>query len=161
MRHRLAEAKAVAEEHRSEQVDADVAVPELEPGLLTKASEHRLRVEGVVANAEARRLIEDTGQPVQDGVDIRADQQTPELVVVSGVGDNREVTRRQLFRKPEGRTSSCPDPGPAPRSPSPSTTTTGTRLVLPITSSAAAASSSATATTVACNGMPKSSGCPR
>ena len=70
MRHRFAQAQPLTEQHRPEQMDADVPVAELEPRLLTEAPQHRLRVKGVVANAEPGRLVEDAREPVEDRIDI-------------------------------------------------------------------------------------------
>ncbi len=109
MGHRLGETHAAAQERGSEQVDADVAVSELKPGLLAEAAKHRLSVKRVVAHTESRRVVEDAGEPVEDRIDVGAHQQTPELLVVGGVDDDREVRGRQHGGE-SGRQPGSPGP---------------------------------------------------
>ena len=90
---------------------ADVPVAELEPRLLSEEPEHRLRVKRVVSHAESGHVVEDTGEAVEDRIDVGTDQETPELLVIAGVGHDRKVVRRQDGRQPRGKPSA---PG-APR----------------------------------------------
>lgn len=48
-------------------------------------------MERVVVDAVARSLVEDTGQAVDDRVDIGADEKPPELVVIRCIGDDGEL----------------------------------------------------------------------
>ena len=167
----LGEGRAAAKHLRAQHVRGEVSVPDSKPGLLAHRAQRVESVERLVLLTVAGCLVEHAGQAVDDRVDVRGDQESPELVIVGGVGDHREIAagkhrieaRGQLRSagaardddylqrnrsSPAGRTTSRP----APVSPTPSnprTTTTGARLVLPITRPAAAARSSATASTVA------------
>src|SRR5487761_1182711 len=156
----------------------EVHVADSKPGRLPQPLKRLERYERVALEPVAGLVIESTGEPVDGSVEVRAHEQAPELVVVSGVGNHRELTswqhRLQARREhgpsgasgeddhphrnrshAAGRISSLPRP--LPSSSRPRTTTTGVRSVFPITRPAAAATSSATASTVACSSLPASS----
>src|SRR5216683_4961179 len=177
------EGRAAAQHLRAQDVCSEVFVSDAEPGLLAHLAQRVKRVERLVLLSVAGSLVEHTREPVDDRVDVRADQQPPELVIVGRVGDHGEIaggkdhikSRGQLCpagaagddrdlqqnrSSPAGRTTSRPAPG-SPTPSNPRITTTGARLVLPITRPAAAARSSATASTVAWRLLPSSSKVPR
>ena len=47
----------------------------------------------VVAHAESGCVVEEPGEPVENRVDVGADQEAPELLVVGGVGHDGQVLR--------------------------------------------------------------------
>src|SRR5207237_10246157 len=153
------------------------------PRRLAQARERINNLEGLPRLTVAGLLVENARQPVDHSVDVGANEQPPEFLVVAGICDHRQVTRpqhgveargqlrpsrpprqaRDLQRNrssPAGRIMSLPVPWPPPPS-KPRTTTTGVRAVLPMTIPAAAARSSATASTVAWRSLPSSSAVPR
>src|SRR5579864_2221426 len=182
LQRRLGQRAALAEELGPQDVRAEVRVADAKPDRLTGPRQRVEHMERVVLQPIARFLVEHAREPVDDRVDVGTHEQTPELIVVGGVRDHREIrgaeqrlhTRGQartarpageddaLQRKRSsaaGRISSRPVP--APSSCRPRTITAGVRSVLPITTPAAEARSSEMASTVACSGRPASSRLPR
>jgi hypothetical protein len=51
--------------------------------------------EGVARHSEAGLFVEQARQPVEDRVGVGADVESPELLIVGRVRDNRKVARRQ------------------------------------------------------------------
>src|ERR1700677_2729200 len=70
-----------------------VTVAEIEPGLAVVASQGFERVEALALEAPAVGLVDDAAQRIGDGIDIRRDVESKELLVVTGVHDYREAAR--------------------------------------------------------------------
>ena len=71
-------------------VRRDVRIAELEPGLPPEPGECRLHDMRVVADAPALRLVDETGERVEDGVDVGRDVQAMEGRVVGHIHDRRD-----------------------------------------------------------------------
>src|SRR5437868_2717215 len=160
----------------------EVLVADAKPCRVADFGERVEDPEGVALDAIPRLVVEHACEAVDDRVDVRTDQESPELIVVRGVGDDSQFMARPYGldpcgqRRPTSASGQDDDlqrnrssaagrmrsrPEPVPSSSSPRTITTGVRSVLPITSPALEAMSSATASTVACSGWPASSRVPR
>ena len=158
----LGESHATVHEPAAEQVQPDVHVAEREPCRLAEPVQHGECVEGVVGDTEPRALVEHARESIQDRIDVRAHQETPEFVVVCRVRDDGQLTRREQPREAGSelgaagapgeqreshrkrsssrrRMSSCPLPERLAHGSRPRTITAGTRRVFPMTSPAAAA----------------------
>ena len=79
---------------RAQQVRGQVAIADAKPGRLAQPFKRLQRVERVPGLAVAGGGVEHSREAVNGRVDIRADEQTPELVVVSSVRDHGELTGR-------------------------------------------------------------------
>src|SRR5438105_1718052 len=179
---RLGEGLASPQQLRAQQMRGEILVADAKPRGLPGMGEAFEHPEGVAFDSVAGRVVEYACEPVDHRVDVGTDQQAPELIVVGGVGDDGQLVFRRnrlnsrgkrgtacasrqhddLHRNRSsagGRMRSRPDPLPLKRSPRASTA--GVRSVFPITRPALDATSSATASTVACRGLPWSSGVPR
>ena len=72
-------------------MSGEILVAQPKPGRLAEPRQRIEHVEGLVALSESCFVVEDPGQSVDDRVNVRTDQQSPELVVIGGVGDDRQV----------------------------------------------------------------------
>ena len=90
---RLAEGRAVAQQLGAEQVGGEVAVAEAEPGVGAVAGERVDGGEGLAGEAPAGLGVLGAGQGVGDGVEVGADVEAVEPVVVAGVDDDGDVGR--------------------------------------------------------------------
>src|SRR5438552_2605905 len=79
----------------AEDVGGEVAVTELEPRRLAVALEQVQGLKAFRVQSPAQVTIDEARQGVEHGVDIGADVEAPELLVVPGVADNGERCRRE------------------------------------------------------------------
>ena len=82
------------------QVQPEVPVAELEPGLRAEAGRRLARVPALAGPAPAALLVEHAGEGVEDRVEVRRDMQADDLEVVADVADNGHV--RGVDRLGEG-----------------------------------------------------------
>ena len=66
----------------------EIFVTDPKPCRLTHLLERGEQMERVAVHAVSRFVVEDAGKAVDDGIDVGTDEQTPELVVVSRIGDH-------------------------------------------------------------------------
>ncbi len=142
-------AAAAVQHLRAQDVGGKVAVANAKPCRLAQPAQSFQGRERVPSLPVPHRFVEHAGKAVDRRIHIRAHQQPPELVVISRVGDDREVARcKQLLEagcdlgaaraagqnyhlhrntsSAAGRTRSRPWPSPV--SSRPRMTTTGVRL---------------------------------
>src|SRR3712207_1510081 len=86
-----------AQPRGAQNVGREVPVTQLEPGVLAVAGEHLQGVERLVPYPPAGIGVCDPGQGVHDRVQVGADAQSPEVEVVGGVHDHRELPRSERF----------------------------------------------------------------
>ena len=97
---------------RAHEVEADVAVAELEPGLVVAELLRRLeRVPGLAAPAPAALLVVHVGERVEQAVEVRRDVQAEHLGVVADVADHGHLARRPT-RSTRPRTKRAPPTPP-------------------------------------------------
>jgi len=82
-----------AQQRGAEDVGGQVAVAEAEPGLAAQQAQGLQAVEGVAPVAPAAGLVDQAGQGVGDDVQVRADVEAEELVVIAGIDDDRHLLR--------------------------------------------------------------------
>jgi hypothetical protein len=79
-----------AQEPRTDEVQADVAVPEREPALASQGPGARKRVVRLVADPPAALLVEQAGERVEHRVEIRGHVEAEDLHVVADVPHGRD-----------------------------------------------------------------------
>src|ERR1700694_5256803 len=72
-------------------MSGEVLIADSKPSRLAYALERFEHVKRIAFDPVPGGCAENTREPVDGGIDVGADQQAPELVVVSGVGDHREI----------------------------------------------------------------------
>ena len=77
----------------AEEVRGEVAVAEREPGGLAEPAERAEAGEGVARDTPAPHRVAPPGERVEDGVEVRGDVETEELLVVARVADDGEAAR--------------------------------------------------------------------
>src|SRR5207248_5262772 len=82
---RFGQRASAAQHVGSYEVRGEVLVAYTNPRRLADFVERVEDPEGVALDAVSRLVVEDAGQAVDDRVDVRTDQEAPELVVVRGV----------------------------------------------------------------------------
>ena len=81
----------------TKQMEGQVLVAQPEPRLPAQALHLGQHVPGFAGAAPARLGVVDAGQPVEHGVDVRADGEAPVLEVVARVDDDGQRARGQGF----------------------------------------------------------------
>ena len=71
----------------------EVAVAKIEPGLAVEPAERVERVEAFAFEAPAMLAIDDTGECIDDGVNVGRDVETIKVLVVAGIDDDGHLAR--------------------------------------------------------------------
>ena len=74
------------------EVQGDVAIAQLEPGIDLELTPLRLHPPGFVRPAPSLLRVGDAGERIQHGVQVRADRQSPMLEIVAGIDDDGKRT---------------------------------------------------------------------
>jgi hypothetical protein len=99
----LGQAQTLAQAGCPPQVDAQVAVAQLEPGRGAQAREHPGARPGLVADTPAGLLVGESGEGVEQRVQVRRHGQAVKLQVVPRVGHDGQVDTRIATRHPRRR----------------------------------------------------------
>ena len=83
---------AAAQRLRADEVEAEVAVAELEPRLSAEPGDDFHRLPGLVRPPPPALLVRDAGERVEDAVEVRRDVEAEHLDVVADVADHRHAS---------------------------------------------------------------------
>ena len=85
---------AGAQPPRSLDMNGEIGIAQTKPGFSAQPGQSRHERPGLVAPSPSGCGIIETGERVKQSVDVRRDVQAKMLEIVSGVGDNRQFSRR-------------------------------------------------------------------
>src|SRR5205814_6196880 len=92
---------AAAQRLRPDEMEPEIAVAELEPGLAAEPLDRVEGVPGLLRAAPSALLVSQAGERVEQRVQVRRDVEAVHLEVVADIGDHGQVTRRHdLTQRP-------------------------------------------------------------